>query len=313
MIRLPRTAWTLALLALPFAASLVTGYVCGGGFDENSPGARLFRTNCAHCHNLVADDSPRYGPSLHEIGRVAGERKPGMSAEEYVLESVVAPSVFRPEGVAGAMPSNIWIHLTDDEIRDLVAFVLSHGGTPDRAKIRALVVPARPEPGTGTSKVDRRLIDEGEAIFRDKGKCINCHRLRPDPDFTLRAPSLLDFATIDKDTIRKSIEEPNAEIAAGYQQVNVPLKSLALVTGRLIHESDAGLDLLRVSEEGELETIFVPRADIAEAGYVKSDVSPMPPVKDVLTPHEIDALVAFLKNRQGGYPGYGRPGMFNYK
>jgi putative heme-binding domain-containing protein len=311
----PHKLGTFALVLLPFVASLVTGYVFqgGGGGAQHQLASRLFRSSCAFCHNLVEGDSPRYGPPLHGIGRVAGERRPGLSAEEYILESIVAPGAYRPDGVSGTMPGNIWLSFRDDELRALVAFLASQGGTADGERVRSLKIPERPKSADGPAPVDRSRIDAGEALFREKGKCVQCHRLRPDPDFVLRAPSLLDTGTLDAETIRRSILEPSAEIAPGYRQVNVPLRDGTLAVGRLIREDEAGLTLLRVSEEGVLERRFIRRADVGDAGYVLSDVSAMPPMKDVLTADEVEALVAFLGNRHGGYPGYGRPGMFQYK
>lgn len=305
----------LLLVLLPIGASLATGYALqrGTGGEQYERASRLFRSSCAFCHNLSEGDSPRYGPSLHEIGKIAAQRKPGMSAEEYLLESIVDPGAFRADGVPGTMPGMIWLSLSDADLRALVTFLASRGGTPDAGRIRGLKIPERPQAASGSTDADRVRIDAGEALFREKAKCANCHRMRPDPDFLLRAPSLLDAGVLDAESIRKSIVEPSAEIAPGYRQVNVPLKDDTLVVGRLIREDESGVTLLRVSEEGVLERRTIPRADIRETGYVLSDVSPMPPMKDVLTPEEVDALVAFLRNRHGGYPGYGRPGMFAYK
>lgn len=60
------------------------------------PGATLFRVKgCASCHigpsgTTNPGTGPTIGPDLSDAASWAGERRPGMSAEEYLAESVRA-------------------------------------------------------------------------------------------------------------------------------------------------------------------------------------------------------------------------------
>lgn len=90
-------------------------------------GADLFlRKGCASCHNgphTMA--SVPVGPSLANVAEWAGERKPGVSAGDYVTESIINPPVFispefRQSGPT-EMPS---LELTETEVEALVAYLL---------------------------------------------------------------------------------------------------------------------------------------------------------------------------------------------
>ena len=69
------------------------------------------------------------GPDLTNIGSVAASRKPGTSAEEYLVESLRNPDGFIPDGVeratAGLMTLAIVGDLTDEQVEALVAFLLA--------------------------------------------------------------------------------------------------------------------------------------------------------------------------------------------
>ena len=80
-------------------------------------------------------------PIYTTSARLAGSRKPGMSAAEYILESVRDPEAFvAPENRRG-MPGNLATVLSPDEIRNVVAYLVSRGGTPDYDEIRRLEIP----------------------------------------------------------------------------------------------------------------------------------------------------------------------------
>jgi hypothetical protein len=68
------------------------------------------------------------GPDLTHIATDAANRKPGMSARDYIRESIRDPEVFVPTGVdratAGLMTNSITQGLTDDQVDALVAFLL---------------------------------------------------------------------------------------------------------------------------------------------------------------------------------------------
>jgi mono/diheme cytochrome c family protein len=108
----------------------------GGKTSAEAPptdGRQLFQARgCAACHGNPAADAPNDGgfPSLHAAAVWAGERRPGLTAEAYLAESMRTPEAFiSPAWVGGgpttAMPQ---LNLTDDEIDALVEYLLANGG-----------------------------------------------------------------------------------------------------------------------------------------------------------------------------------------
>jgi putative heme-binding domain-containing protein len=154
-------------------------------------------------------------------------------------------------------------------------------------------------------ELDFREVQKGETIFREKGKCISCHSLRETPDLTLRAPSLLSIGNLKADDLRRAIENPDTKITPSYQHVIAHRKDGRTVEGRLVEKTAVGIYVLTNSSDG-LATVFVSFREMDEADedgkplYRISKTSIMPSYKNVLTKEEIDALVAFLKNRHGG-------------
>jgi cytochrome c len=66
------------------------------------------------------------GPSLGGIANVAGQMVSGQSAEEYLHESIVSPDAYVVEGFqSGIMPSNYGTQLSEQQINDLVAYLMT--------------------------------------------------------------------------------------------------------------------------------------------------------------------------------------------
>ncbi len=92
-------------------------------------GADLFLAKgCASCH-VGPDTTPLFSgfPSLGDASSWAGDRRPGVSAENYLAESMAAPDVFvSPAFNGGVGPTSGMpqLRLTSDEIDDLVAYLL---------------------------------------------------------------------------------------------------------------------------------------------------------------------------------------------
>ncbi len=83
---------------------------------------------CSACHTIEGVTTGLVGPDLTHIGTDAGTRKPGVSAEDYIRESIREPEVFVAEGVeratAGLMLSALTANLTDGQVDALVEFLL---------------------------------------------------------------------------------------------------------------------------------------------------------------------------------------------
>ena len=105
-------------------------------FGDPVRGQQLFNTTfdtalgeymCATCH-LVDTDTALIGPGLLHLPERAGERVEGQPAEIYVYRSIVHPDEYIVEGfVAGLMPGNYDELLSDQDLYDLSAYLLSLG------------------------------------------------------------------------------------------------------------------------------------------------------------------------------------------
>jgi cytochrome c oxidase subunit 2 len=86
---------------------------------------------CFTCHTVGKKGALRF-PDLEGIGGRAATRIAGMSDVDYLAQSLYDPNVFIVEGFNPGMPaiSKPPIGLTDDEIRAVVAYLQSLGGTP---------------------------------------------------------------------------------------------------------------------------------------------------------------------------------------
>ena len=93
---------------------------------SRTPGVRLFyRYECGRCHTVEALPGCRghLGPPLDRVGQVAAGRRSGMSARDYLRESLVQPRKFIVEGYLKSMPS--YEHLPPQEIDELVTYLES--------------------------------------------------------------------------------------------------------------------------------------------------------------------------------------------
>lgn len=80
---------------------------------------------CRICHSLTKDETI-IGPSFYGIADRAGERVPGMTAEEYLRQSIIEPNAFVVPGYpSGQMIQNFGTILTDEQINDLIAFLMT--------------------------------------------------------------------------------------------------------------------------------------------------------------------------------------------
>jgi mono/diheme cytochrome c family protein len=88
-------------------------------------GRQLYRSSgCANCHepNLFGQ---RLGPPLDHSGTVAGSRRPGLSAEEYIRQSILDPGAYVVPGYKDSMPRDLGRDLSPTDLEALVAYLLS--------------------------------------------------------------------------------------------------------------------------------------------------------------------------------------------
>ncbi len=91
---------------------------------DPAAGEQLYNSmGCMACHSL--DGSTLVGPSFQGLGARAGEVLDGVSAEDYLRESIVDPCAYLAEGFDNCvMPQNFGDRLSAQDLADLIAFLL---------------------------------------------------------------------------------------------------------------------------------------------------------------------------------------------
>jgi len=117
---------TLALTAMPHQTTVAaqTGDAQPGQ-AENGKMVFTITGGCSACHD-VANGITIVGPSLKGVASRAASRKPGVSAADYLHESLVSPNAYVVQGFPqGVMPQNLSQVLTPQQINDVVAYLLT--------------------------------------------------------------------------------------------------------------------------------------------------------------------------------------------
>lgn len=84
-----------------------------------------YAPGCITCHSLEPD-VVIVGPSQVGLATRAETRVPGLTAEEYIRESIINPNAYVVEGFAeGVMYQNYATDLTAEQVDDIVAYTLS--------------------------------------------------------------------------------------------------------------------------------------------------------------------------------------------
>lgn len=96
-----------------------------GQESENAPvdGRVVFLTKgCTGCHSREGDSEKGFiGPDLTALADRAGERVEGLSAEEYVRQSVLDPQAYIVDGYGSQMPI---LPLDTGELDALIEYLL---------------------------------------------------------------------------------------------------------------------------------------------------------------------------------------------
>lgn len=95
-------------------------------------GAQLFAQGqedtppCSTCHRVTSGQVGfSIGPNLAGIGEHAGTRFAGLSAEEYLRQSILEPERYIVSGYRDIMYPDYSTHLTEQNIQDLIAYLLT--------------------------------------------------------------------------------------------------------------------------------------------------------------------------------------------
>ena len=116
----------MRLLALALAGSaFVVACAAPKAGDPLERGRQVYGDKaCASCHQ-IGTAGGTVGPALTHIGSLAGTRKPPVSAEDYIRESVRDPGVYLVPGFPDTMSRGIDRGMSQDDFDDLVRFLLS--------------------------------------------------------------------------------------------------------------------------------------------------------------------------------------------
>lgn len=92
------------------------------GADADLGAGLINEYECYTCH-VLGDGSQ--SPLFDGIGIFAAERRPPLSAEQYLYEATVFPGVFIVEGYSDSMPNNYDERLSQQEVGHIIAYLLT--------------------------------------------------------------------------------------------------------------------------------------------------------------------------------------------
>jgi mono/diheme cytochrome c family protein len=88
---------------------------------------RVFASSgCGGCHTIEGISFGEVGPNLTQIAETAATRRDGVSAEDYIRESILNTNSFVVDGYqSNVMPQNYSEQLSGRELDDLIEFLLA--------------------------------------------------------------------------------------------------------------------------------------------------------------------------------------------
>ena len=222
--------------------------------EDVAAGARIFRSHCADCHGLNGQ----------------GGKGPDLSSGQFFHGSSDAALLYNiSEGISGtAMPSQFF---SSDQVWQIVAYVrtLSAKGS------------AKAPPGNAV---------QGAQLFRSKG-CVNCHLVRGEGG--VKGPEL-SFIGSQRPVaqIRKSIEDPNAEVDRAFWLADIILEDGTPYKGFLLNEDTYYAQMLHPLKG----LVTLPKREFRKFEIQKT--SSMPSYQGKLQEEEMQNLVAYLWSLQ---------------
>ena len=172
---------------------------------------------CLLCHKIAEVGNTR-GPDLRGMGARAASRRPGMSAEAYLVESLTSPGAYVVEEFAGPGGESIMpvanqppADLSPTELKALVAYLQSLGGEVTVEITEQDVAAAAAKQEQPKAAADTR---PGADLVVKHG-CIACHDVKG--TIRLVGPPLTNVRErLSSAEIRQSILDPDAVVAEGF-------------------------------------------------------------------------------------------------
>ncbi|MBI4610971.1 MAG: c-type cytochrome [Candidatus Rokubacteria bacterium] len=288
--------------------------VVTGGDITPEAGEAIFwgRGKCYTCHAVGNRGASIRGPNQGEsgpLGTAIGARAEARARErtkatgrpftatDYLVESLLDPGAYVVEGYKNEMPNPIRppISLKPDEVRAVIAYLQSLGGTADVAAIKLPAGLAAQVAQAGKAEEGKPYLPgdpkKGEELFfnpESNAACAKCHAV--DGKGGTVGPELTGVAgTRDTRFIIESILEPSKDIASGYEPILVITKEGQYLTG-IIKRQDANVIEI-VDSQGRAHQ--VPQSQIQQKAPQKTSLMPEN-FKEILTVEEFHDLLAFL-------------------
>lgn len=129
---------------------------------------------CVTCHSLdgTVRGEDTSGPSLLGLADRAAERVPGLSAEEYIRQSIMVPAEFLTPTYRNGMTRVAADLLIEEEIEDLMAFLLSLSGET----VSAADIMPTPEVDIDLAmQIEEGNPKRGEVLTGVVHRCVGCH------------------------------------------------------------------------------------------------------------------------------------------
>lgn len=267
---------------------------------------------CFTCHAVGNRGGAIRGPDQGETGPLRlpiGARAEGRARErtqatgrpytatDYLVESLLDPGAYVVEGFKNEMPAPMRppIGLTADEVRAVIAYLQSLGGTVDVAAIRlpAAALAAARQSAAASAWAPYLAGDpkKGEDLFfnpESNAACGKCHAVGGKGGQV--GPELTHVGgTRDPRFIVESILDASKEIASGYEAVLVITRDGRYITGIVRREDAAAIEIA----DAQSQAHKVPKTEIAQR--VPQKVSLMPGnFREILTVEELHDLLAYL-------------------
>ncbi|MEE8584589.1 MAG: c-type cytochrome [Acidobacteriota bacterium] len=177
---------------------------------------------CSTCHTLGQTGALRF-PDLSGIGSRAATRVPGLSGLQYLTHSLYQPDEFIVAGFTPGMPTinKPPIGLTEDEIKSVIAYLQTLGGTLTMTMGTQLPIPGREVPVEAPSVAPAAAPATASAAAGplQRFQCSSCHNL--DQPGRLEAVSLHDVGTrLKRDAILAAMLSEHRQ-EEFFQQANL--------------------------------------------------------------------------------------------
>lgn len=247
---------TLLVLCLSSAAWCQASNPLAGNEKAAAEGRELFNRTCTACHGMNG---------------TAGDRAPALGAgRTYNIRTDEGIFNAIRDGIPGsAMPRS---NMEPTEIWKIVAYIRSLRATASDAFV------------AGDAAA-------GERVFREKGKCGNCHMIRgrggiSGPDLS-NAGGERTLAAL-----RDALTKPKLEIPRGYRPVEVTTTDGRKITGIAKNDNNFSFQILDSNDRLQLFTAD----ELTNVTYKPKSLMPADYDK-TLSPSEFQNLLAFLSRQ----------------